>query len=672
MSIQGLSSADNMILGSRAPRDPFAVRAEAVEVAAAPEGTLVTLHFPQGMYDGAEKICRYFKERGFSRITFDREHSKIHFGYDLELCVIFFDARESLLAERIFKVFEEVCCHSFEQVENRNIFSKVTSEGARVEMYAEPLEAFVEESALYFKAENLDAWVDDFVSKMAREMDPGEVLTKEQLKEARAEFLNNAPEFLKHFETASSVLSSYSREELEKMAENVTVTETHSDLELEFDNVSEQVGEEFQRECEAIARKSTEELMERVEDRFEALRGDLEKEIAHQHGFEIVSRAPRPKSRGNETKSVEAVVAPPKKVKRVVKDAIIEMRRNGKPEEIFAYNLKEAGLLAREKFETHKKCMQEGAALLRALKKKDFKVEERLVQTTQKAQERSMAASKASTRALFRSLLQTAPGLCFGEDHAEIDAVKLLVDNMSKLPVKFLFLEGFSTALQPLLDAYFETGNMPALLKSAAIGDGSGKKCDPSYSMLALIREAKKCGVRVVGIENPLSRHAPHVRPFMSSILHRNFEVNRFVTMNYPALQIIQKTMSENPGQKFLLLTGAYHQVECGGLPGLAKMLGCPSIAACPSLKEGIESGEFRTNDSFDYFFNPDTTPPLTPEELAAKKLKAVQRKVKAVQTRIAELQRLVAKTDKASRTARPGRYIQLAQLEAKLARLRN
>lgn len=275
---------------------------------------------------------------------------------------------------------------------------------------------------------------------------------------------------------------------------------------------------------------------------------------------------------------------------------------------------------------------------------------------------------REGTRKLLYSLLEGAPGICFAEGHDRGDTVEFMIRYMRDLfdrGVRKLYLEGLDSELcQSWLDQYFSDQNTPMppqLEKVLRLKQELPRRKITPYTKLKLVQAAKTAGIRVLGIETLAARHAHDLNRLTKHCKDSYF---RTLIMNHTATEIVANSLKGK--EKFILLAGAAHIADLnnGKILGLSTLLGCPSIGVGRSIKQFVKVFEKdlslngKKNDGIDYFFKPNRKPIL------------LNRKIKIVDNRIKELERLTAKTNKAARSAKQGRLVQLTQLKEKQQRL--
>lgn len=195
---------------------------------------------------------------------------------------------------------------------------------------------------------------------------------------------------------------------------------------------------------------------------------------------------------------------------------------------------------------------------------------------------------------LLATLLENAPGIAIGEYHNQVSSKEFLCQQMQHLVahgVDTIYMEHLiQDGLQEDLDSYFSgrCDELPSALAAYL------KKMDEGYltqfseatkTYTDLIVSAKKAKLkRVVCIDTELSYGAGSSKRDGVSDTEA-----RCLAMNYQAKLIIDK---EKAAGKFIVFTGAFHATSCSGVPGMAQILGCPSLlitTATNPLEKGIE-----------------------------------------------------------------------------------
>lgn len=164
-------------------------------------------------------------------------------------------------------------------------------------------------------------------------------------------------------------------------------------------------------------------------------------------------------------------------------------------------------------------------------------------------------------------------GLFVGESHRHVSPKKFIFDNLEalrQLGVTTLFMEHFNyDTMQSYLDDYFnsESEEMhPVLAMNLSRYDQAYGLISP-YTYTDVVRQAKKAGIRIVGIDTSLAYDLKD-------------EDRRLKGMNYEAQKIIRH---EQGSGKYVVLLGAAHSTNVDWqskftIPGIADMLQCPKI----------------------------------------------------------------------------------------------
>ena len=172
--------------------------------------------------------------------------------------------------------------------------------------------------------------------------------------------------------------------------------------------------------------------------------------------------------------------------------------------------------------------------------------------------------------------LLSGEALCIGEFHDEPHARDFFIYNMrllKSLGYDTLYLENlaYDSLYQDLLDQYqsspIDSDDMPRslelMIKSFADEKEGGRKV-----FYELIKTAKDCGVRVVGIDTV----AAHEK--------KGDDPKRYSRLTYTSLKIIEKeeSLRTKPG-KYMLLIGNNHITESFKTPGIPYLLGIHSLS---------------------------------------------------------------------------------------------
>lgn len=193
----------------------------------------------------------------------------------------------------------------------------------------------------------------------------------------------------------------------------------------------------------------------------------------------------------------------------------------------------------------------------------------------------------------LRDAYEKFQGVCIGENHFHVQPKRFLFENLEllrDLGVKTLFMEHFDyDAHQPLLDAYFDNpdAELSPLLLALEKGRSSRYQCSITYP--EILRKAKACGIRIVGIDTNVARNVTCTRAYQEDPLER------VRAMNFVAKAIIEREKGDG---KYLAYMGAGHAGTqtlyrkdkplevLSTSPGLADLLQCPFISISDS--EGL------------------------------------------------------------------------------------
>ncbi len=167
--------------------------------------------------------------------------------------------------------------------------------------------------------------------------------------------------------------------------------------------------------------------------------------------------------------------------------------------------------------------------------------------------------------------------LCIGESHNQSYSRRFIIENMqtfARKGYKTLFLEHlfYDSVMQDALNLYMQEDcdldNMPKDLEKYLISLGrsycsSAEPYDERYNFFTLVKEAKRCGLRLVGIDTVES-----YKMGMSAFGSQGAE--RMLGMNYEARRIIEK---EYRGEKFIALMGNAHISKHYGVLGVSQII---------------------------------------------------------------------------------------------------
>lgn len=194
--------------------------------------------------------------------------------------------------------------------------------------------------------------------------------------------------------------------------------------------------------------------------------------------------------------------------------------------------------------------------------------------------------AEETDKEILASVYKEYQGLCIGEAHDHVSPKKFLIDNMETLRdlgVKTIFYEGLLyDEHQSLLDLYFDTpdAEIPILLQTLLEDRSDQYGFQRPYTHLDLLRKAKQCGIRIVGINTSVSTEAcgeKQENPFWS----------RLWAMNFQAPQIIEREKGDGlyialMGQAHAPTMTKYDKDDSSRIqyrsPGMADLLQCPLI----------------------------------------------------------------------------------------------
>ena len=161
-------------------------------------------------------------------------------------------------------------------------------------------------------------------------------------------------------------------------------------------------------------------------------------------------------------------------------------------------------------------------------------------------------------------------GLCLDDNHGTADATNFLTDNMAGLKqqgVDTLFIEHLWQEYQPMLDDYVSgrVNDLPKPLETA-LGklDGGGDR------FKRLVETAKAQGMRLVGLDSFEAKTPQDGDP-------RSWD-ERAVRFNATAADVVNR--EKGNGQFVLMAGGAHNNTHFSGFPGLAQILGVPTVEA--------------------------------------------------------------------------------------------
>ncbi len=160
----------------------------------------------------------------------------------------------------------------------------------------------------------------------------------------------------------------------------------------------------------------------------------------------------------------------------------------------------------------------------------------------------AMTSNRSIVREVFSQGIQ---GIVCGESHSHDNSKQFVLEAIRSRQVKTVYLEHICyDALQPMLDAYWKSSSdkMPLALMALLEGLDMKFRLRPEYSYTAIVREAKRHGVRIVGIDTTLTQAAGTVR----------HHADRLMGMNQGAQTIVEHEQRQHPGN-FIVLTGAAH-----------------------------------------------------------------------------------------------------------------
>jgi hypothetical protein len=184
-------------------------------------------------------------------------------------------------------------------------------------------------------------------------------------------------------------------------------------------------------------------------------------------------------------------------------------------------------------------------------------------------------------RDFSKFLFQNYGAICLGEDHTEAATMNFLncIWGLLQTFEVTLFVEGLSSMLQDDINDYLNSDyEMPTSLRSQCIDfehgwierpfgeDGYQNSIRGPRKLLRILENAKARKLKVIGIDTPIAL----------STIPDDME-NRVSLMNFEALKIISRELSENP-RPFLIITGLAHAASDDTTIGLGRMLQIPTI----------------------------------------------------------------------------------------------
>jgi hypothetical protein len=178
-------------------------------------------------------------------------------------------------------------------------------------------------------------------------------------------------------------------------------------------------------------------------------------------------------------------------------------------------------------------------------------------------------------------------GFCLGTAHDDLGSKAMLCNAVDSgaLTNGLLFMEEIPTALQPVVSAWLQDGDIaseiPVSLRVllGGLDEAMARKAGAPVALnfTALLRKAKEKQVKVVGIDGGDADAGVDGD-------HAGFAERRVARMNRLAADVIQKERSANPNAKFIASVGQAHMnTHDGGIPGIGQLCSIPSITADPA-----------------------------------------------------------------------------------------
>jgi hypothetical protein len=219
----------------------------------------------------------------------------------------------------------------------------------------------------------------------------------------------------------------------------------------------------------------------------------------------------------------------------------------------------------------------------------------------QKSQPRAVAHQ-------FSDLLQNS--FIVGNNHQEIDHFQFLITNMQLFKdngFDTLFVEFLPYEIQVMLDNYFRSASsdmLPCLESYIHNRWPPQPRLIDSYhcadNFVQLIKTAKSCGIRVVGLENRCT--IEHDR----SDKGVKRQPTRSDDISYSAYQIIQKEVNEGRCKKWIAHVGTAHVDTFEGIPGISQLTGANALYILDDTATAIPKCAVNTNFTYDgYKFAP-------------------------------------------------------------------
>lgn len=179
----------------------------------------------------------------------------------------------------------------------------------------------------------------------------------------------------------------------------------------------------------------------------------------------------------------------------------------------------------------------------------------------------------------FSELLQS--DFIIGNSHLQLAHFQFLITNMQLFKdsgYDTLFVEFLPYEMQVLLDDYFYSSMnmMPCLEEYIKERWPEGLRISLGNEFVQLIKTAKRCGIRTVGLENKFT-----IRHNFDDCAIRGFEetsTSRYTDFSYSAFQIIQREIREGRSRKWIAHVGNAHVDVSRNIPGLSQLTGANAL----------------------------------------------------------------------------------------------
>ena len=180
-----------------------------------------------------------------------------------------------------------------------------------------------------------------------------------------------------------------------------------------------------------------------------------------------------------------------------------------------------------------------------------------------------------------KHVLASNGGMVMANEHGDQHTKDLLVQAMDSDDVGLIFVEEFKVSLQPVIEDYL-TGTddkFPPVLQTVIDDFKRAKGVDFG----PLLQKAREKKAKIYGIDGADAHYLENSDP-------RHHE-DRCASMNQISEKVMREAVKANPGKKFVALCGAAHaNTHEGGLPGLAQIMGVPTVSVSPTGKMTFEA----------------------------------------------------------------------------------